>query len=260
VVPPHGPLFDTLPRRSKVELQLLRSARDRDEGMRKLKTANEELEAIDYALANDLRIPLKSIEGFCMLLMERHAGALDAKARKFLASIESDTQRMTATVDGLLFLSQMSRSKVTKQRVDLTALARRIVEDLKRRDARRLVSIEIADGLEAYADEHLAQVALENVIGNAWKFTSRIDDAHIEVGQHVFAGEKVFYVKDDGAGFDMAHAGRLFTPFVRLHGAEFEGFGIGLAMAKRIVDRHGGRVWADAQRDRGATISFTFGA
>jgi light-regulated signal transduction histidine kinase (bacteriophytochrome) len=239
---------------------LLRSARDRDEGMRKLKTANEELEAIDYALANDLRVPLKSIEGFCMLLMERHAGALDAKARKFLASIESDVQRMSAAVDGLLFLSQMSRSKVTKQRIDLTALSRRIVQDLKRHDARRLVSVEIADGLEAFADEHLAQVALENLIGNAWKFTSRIEDAHIEVGQHVFAGEKVFYVKDDGAGFDMAHAGRLFTPFVRLHGPEFEGFGIGLATAKRIVDRHGGRVWADAQRDRGATISFTFGA
>jgi signal transduction histidine kinase len=260
VVPPHGPLFDTLPRRSKVELQMLRSARDRDEAMRKLKAANEELEAIDYALANDLRVPLKSIEGFCMLLMERHAGALDAKARKFLASIESDVQRMSAAVDGLLFLSQMSRSKVTKQRVDLTALSRRIVEDLKRHDARRLVSVEIADGLEAFADERLAQVALENLIGNAWKFTSRIEDAHIEVGQHVFAGEKVFYVKDDGAGFDMAHAGRLFTPFVRLHGPEFEGFGIGLATAKRIVDRHGGRVWADAQRDRGATISFTFGA
>lgn len=257
---PHGPLFDTLPRRSKVELQLLRSARDRDEAMRKLKTANEELEAFDYALSNDLRIPLKSIEGFCMLLMERHAEGLDGRGRKFLASIESDVQRMTATVDALLFLSQMSRSKVIKQRVDLTALSRRIVEDLKRHDARRLVSIEIADGLEAFADERLAQVTLENLIGNAWKFTSRIEDAHIEVGQHVFAGEKVFYVRDDGAGFDMAHAGRLFTPFVRLHGPEFEGFGIGLATAKRIVDRHGGRVWADAQRDRGATISFTFGA
>jgi light-regulated signal transduction histidine kinase (bacteriophytochrome) len=211
-------------------------------------------------MSNDLRVPLKSIEGFCMLLMERHAAGLDAKARKFLASIESDVQRMTATVDGLLFLSQVSRAKMNRQRLDLSAMSRRIVEDLKRHDARRLVSVEIADGLEAFADERLIQVALENLIGNAWKFTSRIDDAHIEVGQHVFAGEKVFYVKDNGAGFDMAYAGRLFTPFVRLHGPEFEGFGIGLATVKRIIHRHDGRVWADAQRDRGATFSFTFGA
>lgn len=253
--------FDVHPRRNKLELQLLRSARDRDEAMRKLRSANEELEGFDYALSNDLRMPLKSIEGFSMLLMERHAEGLDAKARRILGSIESDVQRMTATVDGLMYLSQMSRAKISKQRLDLTALSRRVAEELKRRDLRRFVSVDIAEGLEAYADERLAQVALENLIGNAWKFTSRRDHAHIEIGQHVFAGEKVFYVKDNGAGFDMAHAGRLFTPFTRLHGADdFEGCGIGLATAKRIVDRHDGRIWAEGQRDRGATISFTFGA
>jgi len=253
-------LFDVHPRRNKVELQLLRSARDRDEALRKLRSAQEELEAFDFALANDMRVPLKSIEGFCMVLMERHAESLDAKARRMLASIESDVQRMSATVDGLLFLAQMSRAKVTKQRLDLTAISRRVIEDLRRRDMRRHVTVEIAEGLEAYGDERLVQVALASLVGNAWKFSSRREHAHIEIGQHVFAGEKVFYVKDDGVGFDMAHAGRLFTPFTRLHAAQdFDGNGIGLATVKRIVERHDGRIWADAQRDRGATFSFTFG-
>jgi signal transduction histidine kinase len=255
------PGFDVHPRRNKLELQLLRSARDRDEAIRKLRSAHEELEAFDYALANDLRSPLKSIEGFCMLLMERHADGLDAKARRILAGIETDVQRMSATVDGLLFLSQMGRSKVVKKRTDLTAVARRMVDDLARRDPRRAVSVEIAEGLEAYVDERLVQVAFANLIGNAWKFTSRVEEARIEVGQHVFAGEKVFYVKDNGAGFDMAHAGRLFAPFVRLHAAsDYEGYGIGLATVKRVIDRHDGRVWAEGERDHGATISFTFGA
>jgi signal transduction histidine kinase len=259
-VPAAAPVFEVHPRSDKVELQLLRSARDRDEALRKLRSAHEELEAFDYALANDLRVPLKSIEGFCMLLMERHAKGLDSSARRFLASIESDVQRMSAAVDGLMFLAQTSRAKVHKQRVDVTALACRVAEELKRRDPRRHVSIQVAEGLEAFADEGLVMVALANLVGNAWKFTARVDDARIEVGQHVFAGEKVFYVKDNGNGFDMAHAGRLFAPFVRLHGPDYEGNGIGLATVKRIVDRHDGRIWADAQRDRGATISFTFGA
>jgi light-regulated signal transduction histidine kinase (bacteriophytochrome) len=255
------PAFDVHPRRNKLELQLLRSARDRDEAIRKLRSAHEELEAFDYALANDLRAPLKSIEGFCMLLMERHSDGLDSKARRILGGIEGDVQRMSATVDGLLFLSQMSRSKVVKKRVDLTAISRRIAEDLKRRDPRRTVSVDIAEGLEAYVDERLVQVAYANLIANAWKFTARAGDAHIEVGQHVFAGEKVFYVKDNGVGFDMMHAGRLFAPFVRLHAAsDFEGYGIGLATVKRVIDRHDGRVWAEGERDHGATVSFTFGA
>jgi light-regulated signal transduction histidine kinase (bacteriophytochrome) len=155
----------------------------------------------------------------------------------------------------------MGRSKVVKKRTDLTAVARRMVDDLARRDPRRAVSVEIAEGLEAYVDERLVQVAFANLIGNAWKFTSRVEEARIEVGQHVFAGEKVFYVKDNGAGFDMAHAGRLFAPFVRLHAAsDYEGYGIGLATVKRVIDRHDGRVWAEGERDHGATISFTFGA
>jgi light-regulated signal transduction histidine kinase (bacteriophytochrome) len=166
---------------------------------------------------------------------------------------------MAATIDGLLVLSQIGKSKLSRQRVDLTALTHRVVEDLNRRQPRR-VTVDIAEGLEAFGDPRLVEVAIEHLIGNAWKFSSRTHDARIEVGQHVFAGEKVFFVKDNGAGFDMVHTGRLFTPFVRLHGAEFEGNGIGLATVKRIMDRHEGRVWAEAQRDRGATLSFTFGA
>jgi signal transduction histidine kinase len=194
-----------------------------------------------------------------MLLLERHAEGLDARGRKLLGSIESDAQRMGATIDGLLVLSQVGKSKLNRQRVDLTALSRRIAEDLKRRKPQR-VTVEIAEGLEAYADARLVEAAIEHLIGNAWKFSSRTHDARIEIGQHVIAGEKVFYVKDNGAGFDMIHTGRLFTPFVRLHGAEFEGNGIGLATVKRIMERHEGRVWAEAERDRGAMVSFTFGA
>lgn len=254
------PLFETQPRRNKVELQLLRSARDRDDALRKLRGANEELEAYDYALSSDLRVPLKSIEGFCMLLMEKHADGLDSKAKRMLASIEADVQRMSSIVDGLIFLAQMSRAKVVKQRIDLSDMARRIVEDQRRREPRRQVTVDIDPGLEAFGDERLVQAGLANLIQNAWKFTSRSDDAQITVSQHVFAGEKVYYVKDNGVGFDSAHAGRLFAPFVRLHNnADFDGVGIGLAAAKRVIERHEGRIWADAQRDHGATFSFTLG-
>jgi light-regulated signal transduction histidine kinase (bacteriophytochrome) len=184
----------------------------------------------------------------------------DPIARHFLANIESGVHRMGATLDGLLALSQIGKAKMTRKRVDMTALARHVIDEMRARYPSRNVSVEIAPDLETYADERLALVALEHVVGNAWKFTSKTDEPRIEIGQHVFAGEKVFYVKDNGAGFDMSYASRLFTAFVRLHGvSEFEGHGIGLATVKRVVERHDGRVWAESQPGQGASISFTFG-
>jgi light-regulated signal transduction histidine kinase (bacteriophytochrome) len=254
------PTFEVHPRRNKVELQLLRSARDRDEAMRRLRSANEELEAFSYSASHDLRAPLRTVEGFCKLLGEQPSVAEDPIARHFLANVESGVHRMGATLDGLLALSQVGKAKMTKKRVDMTALARHVIDEMRARYPSRNVSVEIAPDLETYADERLALVALEHVVGNAWKFTSKTDEPRIEIGQHVFAGEKVFYVKDNGAGFDMSYASRLFTAFVRLHGvSEFEGHGIGLATVKRVVERHDGRVWAESQPGQGASISFTFG-
>lgn len=241
-----------------MELEVLRSSRERDEAMRQLRIANEELEAFITSASHDLRVPINAIDGFCRLFLEIHGEAVDEPTRRLLGRIDSNLSRMDGIIDGLLLLSRVGRAQLVRKRVDLTALARAILGELAARDPQRRVAVEVSEGLEATADERLVQGALENLLGNAWKYTVRREAARIEVGRRRVVGQDVFYVRDNGAGFDMAHAERLFTPFTRLHSAsEFEGHGIGLAAVKRIVERHGGEIWAQASPGEGATFHFT---
>jgi light-regulated signal transduction histidine kinase (bacteriophytochrome) len=185
---------------------------------------------------------------------------MNGETRRLLARIGANVNRMETIIDGLLGLSRVGRAHMARKRVDVSAIARRVAASLSARDPAREVKVDIAAGLEAWADESLVTIVLENLLGNAWKYTRRRKDSRIEVGARKSAGQSVFYVRDNGVGFDMAQAGRLFVPFVRLpEAAEFEGYGIGLTSAKRIVERHGGEIWAEARVGEGATIHFSFG-
>jgi signal transduction histidine kinase len=248
--------------RTHLEIQRRRRAwtRELERANGELARANQELEAFSYSVSHDLRAPLRAMDGFSRALLERHAAALDAEGRHYLERVRAATVRMSALIDDLLGLARLARAPLAAERVDLTALARGIVDELRRRDAARDVTVEIADGVAAMGDRRLLAIALENLLGNAWKFTARRAGAHIWFGCEEGAEGPVFFVRDDGAGFDMAHAEHLFAPFQRLHrAADFEGTGVGLATVQRIVARHGGRVWARGAVGAGATFSFTLG-
>jgi two-component system, NtrC family, sensor kinase len=220
-----------------------------------LAAANLELEAFSYSVSHDLRAPLRTIRSFTMMLEEDAGAELDTASRDHLDRIIAATTRMSDLIDAMLELSRISRTGVTLGRVDLAALAAAVVEELRSRDPGRSVEVEIATGLDVNADPRLARALLDNVIGNAWKFTANIA-ARIEVG----ADRGAFFVRDNGAGFDMAYADKLFAPFQRLHGSDFAGSGIGLATVRRIVERHHGRVWAESAVGVGTTIFFTLSA
>jgi len=243
-----------------MELEVLRTVRERDEALRGLRSANEDLEAFVQWATQGLRAPLRAIEGLCRLFSAMQGSFLDAQTRRLIARIGANVSRMETIIDGLLGLSRVGRIPMARKRVDVTGAARRVVAKLAAREPERSVVFDIAERLEAWADEALVAIILENVIGNAWKYTRRRPDARIEVGAHRAGGRTVFHVRDNGIGFDMACASRLFVPFVRLHdAAEFEGHGIGLTAAKRIVERHGGEIWAEARVGEGATLHFTLG-
>jgi signal transduction histidine kinase len=225
-----------------------------------LEQANKELEAFSYSVSHDLRAPLRVIDGFSKALLDQYADQLDAQACHFLQRVRTGTQKMSALINDLLNLSGMSRSVLRKAPIDLTALARGVLADLQMRDPLRKVAVDIADGLIASGDARLMTVVMVNLLGNAWKYTMKRPKARIAFGQENIGNEMVFYVRDNGAGFDMAHAGNLFAPFQRLHGdSEFEGNGIGLATVQRIISRHGGRIRAEAAVDQGAAFFFTLG-
>jgi hypothetical protein len=220
-----------------------------------LEAANAELETFSYSVSHDLRAPLRHIDGFSGLLLER-ADALDDAGRDYLQRIRRATGRMNQLIEDLLKLSRITRTEVGKETTDLTRMAREIAADLQAGAPDRHVEFAIEADLRANGDPHLLRVAMENLLSNAWKYTARKPQARIEVGRE---GEDVYYVRDDGAGFDMAYAGKLFGPFQRLHAeSEFAGTGIGLATVARIVRKHGGRIWADAAVGQGATFFFTF--
>lgn len=226
-----------------------------------LDATNKELEAFSYSVSHDLRAPLRSIDGFSQALLEDYADRLDDEGRDNLNRVRAATQRMGRLIDDMLKLSRLGRHHMTVETVDLSALARSIAEDLTAEDPGRNVVFDIAPSLEARGDKQLLAAVLENLFGNAWKFTGRHATARIAFGVVEKDGSPAFFVKDDGAGFDMAHVGNLFTPFQRLHGmAEFPGNGIGLATVRRIVQRHGGRVWAEGAAEKGATFYFTLPA
>ena len=225
-----------------------------------LDASNQELEAFCYSVSHDLRSPLRAIDGFSQALLEDMEGRLDANAAGHLGRIRAATQRMASLIDDLLSLSRITRTDLTVKQVDLSAMARAVCEELAAAQPGRTVSVLVQDGLEAKADPRLLRQVLENLIGNAWKFTSKQPAARVEFGAVAGAGGRVYVVRDNGAGFDPAYADRLFGVFQRLHAmTDFPGTGVGLAIVDRIVKRHGGRVWAESAVGQGASFYFTLG-
>ncbi|MBC7978529.1 MAG: PAS domain-containing protein, partial [Myxococcales bacterium] len=220
--------------------------------------AIRELESFSYSVAHDLRAPLRAIDGFSQALVEDYDDQLDNEGRRYLRSIRAAAQRMAELIDDLLALSRVARSDLRRSRVDLSAIAHSLLGGMRLLEPARRVEIVIAPGVVAEADPQLAAIALGNLLGNAWKFTSKRDAARIELGVVDHVGELTYFVRDNGAGFDMAYSDKLFGVFQRLHtDAEFPGTGIGLATVARITQRHRGRIWADSAVDQGATFYFT---
>ncbi len=223
-----------------------------------LEAVNKELEAFSHSVAHDLRGPLAVIDAFSLLLLRDCADKLDADSLEDLQHIRAAAQRLGELIDDLLQLARVTRAEMKREPVDLSAMVAAIARDLKARQPERQVEFAIATGVVAKADGRLLQIALENLLGNAWKYTSKRPRARIEFGVGLQSPQPTYFVRDDGAGFDMAQADKLFAAFVRLHGsAEFEGTGVGLATVQRIIHRHGGRIWAEAAVERGATFYFT---
>jgi signal transduction histidine kinase len=223
-----------------------------------LSASKGELEAFSYSVSHDLRAPLRSIDGFSQALLEDYEDKLDDTGKDQLRRVRAATQRMSALIDDLLNLARVTRSEMKVETVDLAPLAHSIVSELRTGHPERNVEFVIQDELVAKADPHLMRVVLENLLGNAWKYTSRRNSARVEVGRNGNNGKSTFFVRDDGAGFDPRYATRLFGAFQRLHSAaEFPGTGVGLATVHRIIRRHGGEIWAESEVQKGATFFFT---
>lgn len=223
-----------------------------------LENVNKELEAFSYSVAHDLRAPLRSIDGFSQALLEDYSDKLDEQGKTYLRHVRDSAQQMAQLIDDLLELSRVTRSELRREHIDFSDLARRTLARLQNAQPHRRVEVIVQDGLVAEGDSRLLGVVMENLLGNAWKFTDKKPLARIEFGARSGERPVTYFVHDDGAGFDMAYAYKLFGVFQRLHSArEFEGTGIGLATVQRIIRRHGGRVWAEGEMDRGATFYFT---
>lgn len=225
-----------------------------------LEAANSELESFAYSVSHDLRSPLRGIDGFSHALLEEYDSKLDDTGRDYLQRVRKATKKMAQLIDDLLMLSRISRRGMSVHDTDLSVLANEVLNDIKAGEPDRNVEIVLQEGMHAECDKDLMRIALVNLIGNAWKFTGRNSKVKIEIGSTSKNGKSAFYVKDNGVGFNMAYVDKLFVPFQRLHGAdEFQGTGIGLATVKRIIVRHGGDVWAEAEEGKGATFYFTIG-
>jgi light-regulated signal transduction histidine kinase (bacteriophytochrome) len=223
-----------------------------------LEAANRELEAFSYSVSHDLRAPLRAIDGFSRIIVEDYADKLDASGQGYLNRVRNAVQRMGILIDDLLELSRVGRFELHPARLDLSRLASEVMEQLQTQDTNRQADIRIAPHLRGTGDEMLLRLVLQNLLGNAWKFTANTRPAIIEFGAHQENGQSVYFVRDNGAGFDMQFADKLFGVFQRLHKAdEFAGSGVGLATVQRIIQRHGGKVWAEAKPGKGASFYFT---
>jgi PAS domain S-box-containing protein len=223
-----------------------------------LEAANEEHAAFSYAVSHDLRAPLRSIAGFSQAIAQDYADSLDAEGKDFIRRVIESSRRMEHLIDDLLTMSRLARGELQRADMNLTAIARGIAAQIQATDAARDVTFDIASGLVGSADPAQVRLLLSHLLENAWKYTSTRAAAKIEFGRDVMDGSPVLFVRDNGVGFDMAYVDKLFKPFQRLHKHdEFDGTGIGLATAASVVRRHGGRIWADAALDRGATFYFT---
>ena len=235
---------------------------ERNEALRRnaaeLLAANTELDAFAYSVSHDLRAPLRSIDGFSQILLEDYAEKLDEAGRESLQRVRAASQRMGTLIDDLLKLARVTRAEFRTEDVDLSDIARDIVADLQRATPERQVEFAIAPGLKARGDARLLRVVLDNLLRNSWKYTAKQPAPRVEFRSADANGDKAFMVRDNGAGFDMKYADKLFGVFQRLHSAsDFEGTGIGLATVRRIINRHGGRIWAEGAVDQGATFYFT---
>jgi signal transduction histidine kinase len=226
--------------------------------MAALESTNRELDAFASAVSHDLRAPVRSVIGFSDALHHDHGSELSAKAMEHLSRVRRAGRRMSALIDDLLRLSRVTRQEIRRETIDLGAVARNILEELRRSEPDRELLYRSPDVLAVVGDGRLLPVLLENLLGNAWKFTRPRRPALIELGERTIDGERVCFVRDNGVGFDMVDVEKLFRPFQRLHSTrEFEGTGIGLATAQRIVQRHGGRIWAEGEENEGASFFFT---
>ncbi|HEX8963406.1 MAG TPA: ATP-binding protein [Rhodocyclaceae bacterium] len=265
-----GTLFDITERRLAAE-RLEELNADLEDRVRvrtaQLEASNQELEAFSYSVSHDLRAPLRAIDGFANILVEDYAGALDGAGLSHLQRIRAASQRMSQLIDDLLELARISRAEINYQDTDLSSAVRDIMRDMQEAEPDRQVDVRVEEGLHAQADPVLVRVALDNLLRNAWKFTGKREAASIAFGAAKLAagelgdGETAYFVRDNGAGFDMAYADKLFKPFSRLHAAtEFTGTGIGLATVQRVIHRHGGRIWARSDAGEGTTFYFTLPA
>ena len=253
--------------RKQAQNEILRLKAGLDQRVRQrtaqLQAANQELEAFSYSVSHDLRSPLNTIAGFSQLLAKVDGNNVSEKGKHYLNRIRAGAKQMGELIEGLLSLAQLSREQIKLENVDLSAIARRIEHDCREREREpeRQAQVHIQEGLSAHGDPRLLSAVLQNLLGNAWKFTSKQVLARIDIGSELGAdGDTIFFVKDNGAGFDMAFAHKLFGTFQRLHSHEdFSGTGVGLATVKRVIERHGGRVWAESKLNEGATFYFTLG-
>lgn len=225
-----------------------------------LETSNNELQSFCYSVSHDLRAPLRHINSFSKILLEDYAARLDQQGQNFLQRLCASSNRMGFLIDDLLELSRVSRSDINQSNVNLSELARQIAQELRETEPLRNVRFLIADDIAAWGDPELLRLVLQNLLGNAWKYTSKMELASIRFGITEIEGTQTYFIEDNGIGFDMLYADKLFVPFQRLHGMnEFEGTGIGLASAQRIIIRHGGKIWAQATVGNGACFYFTLG-
>src|SRR5467141_2755880 len=235
---------------------------ERNEALRRnaaeLAASNTELDAFAYSVSHDLRAPLRSIDGFSQVLLEDYAARLDEAGRDSLQRVRAATQRMGTLIDDLLKLARVTRAEMRTEQIDLSGMAREVVAEIERTAADRQVEFIVAPGLGAQGDSRLLRVVLDNLLRNGWKYTGKRPQPRVEFTARDENGDRVFVIKDNGAGFDMRYADKLFGVFQRLHSAaEFEGTGVGLATVRRIINRHGGRIWAEGVVDQGATFYFT---
>lgn len=251
--------FDILFRNLKQsEEALARQAQELAQANAELTAVNKELEAFSYSVSHDLRAPLRSIDGFSQALLEDYPDRLDEKGKGYLQRVRSAAQRLGVLIDDLLNLSRVTRSEMKRETVDLSVLAQSIADELQETQPERQVDFVIAPGVTASGDSQLVRLLMENLLGNAWKFTGHHPQARIGFGATQSDGKEVFFIRDDGVGFDMTYVDKLFGVFQRLHTVdEFSGTGVGLATVQRIAHRHGGQVWAEGKVEEGATFYFT---